>query len=138
MCTLQHLRADRMTLTKRQLHIGSKHIGKGGDLQNRQQKKKTRVQRSKKQTNIERYVRERYVNDNGTGHTITTSLEGTNIRVMMQNPRGVMKGNKNNGGKRDGHLDLTHLLQMKDLEVDILGLPETNLNWRNAHIRAQW
>ena len=90
------------------------------------------------QKNIERYVKERYANDNGTGHTITTLLEGTNIRVMMQNPRGVMKGNKNNGGKRDGHLDYTHLTQLRDLHVDILGLPETNLNWRNVHIRVQW
>ena len=100
-------------------------------------KKKKRVQ-GLQQKNIERYVKERYANDNGTGHTITTPLEGTNIRVMMQNPRGVMKGNKNNGGKRDGHLDYTHLTQLRDLHVDILGLPETNLNWRNVHIRVQW
>ena len=62
-------------------------------------KKKERAQGTKKQTNIERHVRERYINDSGTGHTITTTLEGTNIRILMQNPRGVMKGNKNNGEK---------------------------------------
>ena len=90
------------------------------------------------QTSIEQYIRKRYLNDGGTGHIITTALEGTNIRLLMQNPRGVMKTNPENGRKRDGQLDLTYLFEMRDLEVDVLGLPETNLNWRNQYIRARW
>ena len=32
--------------------------------------------RTKKQTNIEKHVRELYLNDSGASHTITTTLEG--------------------------------------------------------------
>ena len=49
-----------------------------------------------------------------------------------------MKQNIKNGGKRDGQIDLIYLLQLRDLEIDIIGLPETNLNWRNLCIRTRW
>mgnify|MGYP000403095531 CR=1 FL=1 len=53
------------------------------------------------------------------------------MRLVFQNPRGVLKRNKENGLKRDGYLDSGALEQLRDSETDIVGLAETNINWAN-------
>lgn len=60
------------------------------------------------------------------------------LRLVLQNPHGVLRQNIENSGKREGLMDLGHLQQLADLGADIVSLPESNINWRNEWARKGW
>ena len=88
------------------------------------------------QLSMYKYIDRYYSDTNGSGHIINTNLEGSNIRFLLKKPRGVIKYN-DFSHKRDGQLYSSYLLDMQALSVDVICLPETNLNWRNQGIRKQ-
>ena len=57
---------------------------------------------------------------------------------FFKNTIGVLKINKYNNDKRDGHLDETVLHLLSNLDVDIVFLVETNINWNNLYMRNKW
>ena len=59
---------------------------------------------------------------------------GTQMRLYFQNVRGVLKRNIGNAKLRDGINDIVELQQLREVGVDVLGLAETNLNWKNKWI----
>ena len=111
----------------------------------RQHKKQNRKNRSKRlhlaqrrrtpkhytQTKIDQFIKERYCDDTGYGNPLTLNHKDGQVRLVFQNPRGVLKHNKANGLRRDGYLDSGALEQLRDSETDIVGLAETNINWAN-------
>ena len=50
----------------------------------------------------------------------------------------MLKRNKANGFWRDGYMDSGAIEQLRDSEIDIVGLAETNINWANKWARAKW
>ena len=58
--------------------------------------------------------------------------ERSQVRIFFQNTRGVLKIDKLNNDKRDGLLDEAVLHQLQELDVDIVCLTETNINWNNT------
>ena len=120
-------------------------------LEQRSKKKNTKLRSNKvkskqrRRTNkhfrdrrVDEYLRERYCDDPGSGNPMVHDDTGTQMRVYFQNVRGVLKRNVGNVNLRDGNNDIAALQQLRELGVDVLGLAETNLNWKNKWIREKW
>ena len=83
------------------------------------------------QQQVTGYAVRRYEVDNGLGDRVTTSKNSTDLRVFLQNPNGVM-------GKKQQNDDRRALTSMREWDVDIIALPETNKNWAQEWIRNKW
>ena len=58
----------------------------------------------------------------------------TVIQVILQNPNGVLSQNKYNSNKQDGLMNEACLATFKDAQADVIGIPETNINWRYPYL----
>lgn len=73
----------------------------------------------------------KYAEDEGLGNSIEQEKVGTDLRVYLQNPDGVMAANKELDDRRA-------LLELKRWDVDVIALPETNRNWQQEWVRNKW
>ena len=73
----------------------------------------------------------KYAEDEGLGNSIEQGKVGTDLRVYLQNPDGVMAANKELDDRRA-------LLELKRWDVDVIALPETNRNWQQEWVRNKW
>ena len=79
---------------------------------------------------IDQFIKERYCDESGSGNPLTLHRKDGRVRLVFQNPRGVLKRNKENGLRRDGYMDSGALEQLRNSDIDIVGLAETNINWK--------
>ena len=100
---------------------------------NRKQKaKKNKKQKQRQyQQHITSFTNRPSQEDNGTGHDINQEKINKDLRVYLQNPNGVH-------GKKSYYDDMRALRQLKEWEVDIVVLPETNKNWNQPWLSSQW
>ena len=84
-----------------------------------------------RQQQFTEYAKLKYRVDTGSGDRITEKKGDTDIRVFLQNPNGVM-------GKDTYLDDRRALLSLKEWEVDVIALPETNKNWKLEWLRSKW
>ena len=104
-------------------------------------KSRTKTRKDNYQLSIKRFVKKKYQqtgNESGAGHILNHDLETTNLQIMLQNPCGVLRTTHNILYNRDGLMDAERLTELHRLDVDILCLPETNLNWRNEYVQEKW
>ena len=83
-------------------------------------------------------MRERYCDDPGSGNPMVQDDIGTQMRLYFQTMRGVLKRNIENAKLRDGINDIAAFKQLREVGVDVLGLAETNLNWKNKWSCEKW
>ena len=77
------------------------------------------------------YIDARKEQDNDSGHIITSPPQANVIRVYLQNPNGVQS-------KKAYLDDHCALMELRDLGADIIGLPETNQNWKHPYTVSRW
>ena len=65
----------------------------------------------------------RYSKDEGLGDHIKREKDGSDLRVYLQNPDGVMAAGKELDDQRT-------LLELKSWDVDVIALLDTNRNWQ--------
>ena len=119
---------SRLTYTRRRRREGiNKRTRRLSATEKRSLRKKTK----KHQHRISDYFNCKLPGNQGTGHRIEDKVQTGDIRVYVQNPNGV----KSKGAYFD---DTVALKQLKQLEVDIIALPETNCNWKHKLTNAQW
>ena len=82
------------------------------------------------QQRITSFLQRKYKADPGAGHKIQEKKNQKDIRIMLQNPNGVMTYRTFD--------DKCSLQEYKDLEADVIGLPETNRNWNQPYNRDRW
>ena len=69
--------------------------------------------------------------DLGSGDNINHIKQNTTMRCYLQNPSGIMKINAETD-------DEIALAEIKEWDADIIGLPETNRNWKSKNVRYKW
>ena len=111
-----------------------KYVGQQGNLgRNNRKRSKGKIRQIKKslgQRQGKIYERLRASDDDGAGDEITKQKNVKVARFIHQNVRGlgVINNIENHSALQD----------LKDLDVDVIGLTETNVNWENPHERDKW
>ena len=90
-----------------------------------------------RQTRIDKHLGKCYREDKGAGDHIDQVCGKEYVRIYFQNPRGVMKGNVVEGRVPVDPMDMLTLCQLRDLQVDVICLAETNINWNNKEVCAK-
>lgn len=66
----------------------------------------------------------------GSGHKLEKKSNKNHMRIILQNPNGL--------GNVNGVDNVTALQDLKNVQADIVCLPETNVNWGNPHECDRW
>ena len=107
---------------------------KGRELRNRQQKRKLTVARQAPKTSHQSQINDYTTvrpGDSDRGHRIGDKPRPGDIRMFLQNPNGVKS-------RKEYHEENRALRQIRDWNVDVIALPETNRNWRHRYTNDQW
>ena len=109
--------------------------GRGREIRARKQQSKVKKQQSdiklQQQRQITEFGMQKYSEDEGLRDPIENGKEGSDLRVYLQNPDGVMGEGKDMDDQRA-------LLELKSWDVNIIALPKTNRNWKQEWIRNKW
>ena len=77
------------------------------------------------------YGTRRYDDDEGLGAQIADAKFGSDLCLFLQNPDGVMTTDRELDDRRS-------MATLKEWDVDVIALPETNRNWQREWIQNKW